>query len=1082
MYWLLSILILTVMIAVLAIASSNTLPASLLSIEIASLSILPYLLGISLILIVISQRGVALAATILSDNSSTSDEQSTNKKLSAKKTSLIFSWLSQALYYLCIAALAILLVMASALQALSSHQRAENTKLALSMRVQALVTIEGISDSLYDPTSNSGYRQVATLSYVAPLIAELTAQELAIITAEQLQLNTSDNEGINRKFNDISITTSRAATYRVLLSAYPKTNTSSNNLATVNRLQPGDQLLMSLSLVPLATSEQALNNPTGFDSYRWLRGRHIDGVANIISVGVPINNLANSANTVNSSETATDSAAADNAIAPLTVLSNASLSFKHWRTKIDQQRWQLRQSFYQHWPSLSPAQQQANAVALSLLTGDRSLISRETKDLYQLAGISHLLAISGTHVLFLAIMLAGLVVLVSDRFCPILYSYLPRWQLRWGVMISAAFIYALFTGFDVPAARTAWMLLAVGLVRLSLVPVSAMRVLLALAVLLAWFDPYVLWQAGYWLSFVAVALILKYDNGLQQQHSDNSFKNSPQLLSKHQQNWRNNSLIYSILTKTWPLIKRLFKLQCWLFIALLPITLLLFGKASFWSLVINLFAISLFGWVIIPLNLLAGLCYLLWPSVASTIWLLVTTIMMNVHQLIAWLTSLPAVSSAWLYTPVNTAILLMGLLVLLPWLLPPKLLSRWLALPPLSLLIITLYANQQRLSSTPTLYVLPTNDSYLTAAVLQYPVNAIKMKDFNRDDKSAQQSSDSISWLILADHRPKTARTTVSMLTAEQLSATLTQQLGTLAIKRLEGIVVQTGSATPTAKQHYKQQSTLNIAYSPEGESLLALTARQLSQSLPTKHYWQAGEHKKLAAAKQRVITHDRLANKPISKSVSSNLVISAQHCGAGKVWQSANETLTIKAVTGWPMIADSSVWDCSLLIESDEPIDILQFNPANPVKSPVLTSQILRPAVSPATTSPLHKQAQPSKSRLILDVATHQRLWQLWQLMCTAGELDVDTDKPIKVIKDSDVQDQHNQHNYLSKHSSNWLTHSSSAVPSSVLIAQQVEQLLSYDNKPLAVAFAATANFDTDTDTVTDSNVDINSHNNTIK
>ena len=48
--------------------------------------------------------------------------------------------------------------------------------------------------------------------------------------------------------------------------------------------------------------------------------------------------------------------------------------------------------------------------------------------------------------------------------------------------------------------------------RLSLLPVSTMRVLLALAVLMAWCDPYVLWQAGYWLSFVAVALLLEYED------------------------------------------------------------------------------------------------------------------------------------------------------------------------------------------------------------------------------------------------------------------------------------------------------------------------------------------------------------------------------------------------------------------------------------------------------------------------------------------------------------------------------------------------------------------------------------------
>src|SRR5690606_32398164 len=88
-------------------------------------------------------------------------------------------------------------------------------------------------------------------------------------------------------------------------------------------------------------------------------------------------------------------------------------------------------------------------------------------------------------------------------------------------MMSASFIYALFTGFDVPAARTAWMLLAIGLIRLTLLPISTMRILLALAVLMAWLDPYVLWQAGYWLSFIAVALLLKYeDSSAQPSHAE----------------------------------------------------------------------------------------------------------------------------------------------------------------------------------------------------------------------------------------------------------------------------------------------------------------------------------------------------------------------------------------------------------------------------------------------------------------------------------------------------------------------------------------------------------------------------------
>ena len=64
--------------------------------------------------------------------------------------------------------------------------------------------------------------------------------------------------------------------------------------------------------------------------------------------------------------------------------------------------------------------------------------------------------------MFLAIVLAGAAVMIVNQLYPALYRYVPRWQVRWWVMIGAAFVYALFTGFDVPAARTAWMLFAIG--------------------------------------------------------------------------------------------------------------------------------------------------------------------------------------------------------------------------------------------------------------------------------------------------------------------------------------------------------------------------------------------------------------------------------------------------------------------------------------------------------------------------------------------------------------------------------------------------------------------------------------------
>lgn len=549
MYWLICSLIISAMMGVLAV--SDNMPMSPLLTDIANVSIVPLsLMALAIVLIVLVQFN------ILSVNISRSSQKSSSYSPHYPKL------LCRIANPLVAAILAIGLVMGSAMQALLSHQQAEMTAVTDSMRVQALVTIEGISDSVYDANTESGYRQVAVISHISPLVSELTSQDLDSVTIDflgdgknSLSENTSNNDTSHDNYSDSS--DSEDIEYRVLLNAYPKkplskTSPDNHQFTKLNHLQPGDQLFMSLTLAPLATSEQALNNPSGFDGYRWLRGRHIDGVANILAVS-----------------TSTFSNGKLSKIAP-----TSDSYLQRLRTRIDQGRWQLRQHFYTDWSNKTTAEQQAKAVTLSLLTGDRSLINRDTKDLYQLAGISHLLAISGTHVLFLAIVLAGGAVLLFDRFCPVVYRYIPRWQVRWWVMIGAAFVYALFTGFDVPAARTAWMLMAIGLVRLTLLPISTMRVLFALAVLMAWLDPYVLWQAGYWLSFIAVALLLKYE--------DTSYKYRQVSVFSHQAGAYKSNAINGLAKRVWMIGRRIFKLQFWLFITLLPITLLLFGKASLW--------------------------------------------------------------------------------------------------------------------------------------------------------------------------------------------------------------------------------------------------------------------------------------------------------------------------------------------------------------------------------------------------------------------------------------------------------------------------------------------------------------------
>ncbi|MGM8908613.1 ComEC/Rec2 family competence protein [Psychrobacter sp. 1U1] len=982
MYWTIGISIIIAMVGTLSIGTVDFAQDRLLAFDLSIASDLIWLSLIvtAIIFLFLLQRSAALPSI---SNYSLHKRRTQNHTISSKF-----------IRYLLMTIIASVLVFGSALQALSAYQQAETTKITEPMQVRAWVTIKGISDSVYDSEINSGYRQVATLQLVEPLVSKLTSQDLQAQTLSYIN-NSLSSKGLYNK----DINGDKNLEHRVLLSAYPKRTSSNTQTIDLNGLQPGDQLLMTLKLVPLVTSGQTLNNPTGFDSYRWLRGRHIDGMATIMATGEPIRVL-DSSSTMLASNAAFDS------------------FLNSLRTHIDQWRWQLRQHFYADWLQQTTAEQQAKAVTLSLLTGDRSLINHETKDLYQLAGISHLLAISGTHVLFLAIILAGAAVWLVNHQWPALYRNIPRWQVRWWVMIGVAFIYALFTGFDVPAARTAWMLLAIGLVRLTLLPISTMRVLLAIAVLMAWFDPYVLWQAGYWLSFVAVALLLKYD--------DTSYQRDNVALAQHRHDITDNNHISStLLTQIGLTGKRVFKLQFWLFIALLPITLLLFGKASLWGLFINLFAIGLFGWVIVPLNLLAGLCYLLLPTVADSIWALVSIIVASLHKLIAWLTSLPALSDAWLYTSVNMAILLMALLVMMPWLLPRGLISRGLALPPLSLLVMTVYANQQSLVTAPTLYVLPTGDQYLSATVLQYPIvrQHIDNSSHVKNNNERAPVSGAVYWLFLADHRPYGNRTMPSTMTADDITAHLAQQLGTLSIDQLEGVVIQTSVPILTDTLSSKQNNS-KIKSNIKKSELLPMSVLQLNQRMPINQYWQAGRHERWAAYQQLYLEQKQSARAT---------TITAQSCEQGKTWQLDNKDMALQAMTGWRDIDDSSVWDCTIAIASKQPIRVIRYDANNPQQSLQADSQTFIPP------TPISKTSQKTthrngafEARVVLNADTHHHLWQMWPLLCSADSFAYSTSI-----------------NYPTQ----WLGHSTSQVTTEALSRQQIDKIITYDRKTLEIA-----------------------------
>jgi len=259
-----------------------------------------------------------------------------------------------------------------------------------------------------------------------------------------------------------------------------------------------------------------------------------------------------------------------------------------------------------------------------------------------------------------------------------------------------------------------------------------------------------------------------------------------------------------------------------------------------------------------------------------------------------------------------------------------------------------------------------------------------------------------------------------SSLIADKLSTNLKQQMGSLSVKKLESIVVQSSSVglTDTLTPNNK-----SIAADTKASDLLPMTIAQLNEQLPISQYWQAGRSDRWSTFQQAYKTIRQSEDIP---------TITAQRCEQGKIWQSTNDELSVQAITGWSEIDDASVWDCTIALDTNLLIRVLRYNAADPLNSLPANSPV-SPQAQIATNQLIGKQLESSQSRLILNTDTHKRVWQLWSLLCSAE------------LSDEDM---------LFKNTS-WLGHSTSQITANAINSQRVDEIIAYDNKPLGTALS---------------------------
>ena len=297
--------------------------------------------------------------------------------------------------------------------------------------------------------------------------------------------------------------------------------------------------------------------------------------------------------------------------------------------------------------ALRVSEPRAAGVLAALAVGDQAAIERSDWELFRSTGIAHLVSISGLHVTMFAWIAGAFVGWLWRRSERAMLWVPSALAARWGGVGCAA-LYALLAGWGVPAQRTVWMLATAALLASLGVRWPWPLVLLAAALVVTVIDPWALLQPGFWLSFVAVGLLL---------------------MSTPVQRWAAApSGRAQVLTQA---VRRGLHTQVVATLGLAPLTLVFFQQVSVVGFFANLVAIPLVTLLITPLALLGVLAPPLWQAGA---WLV-----QGLCVGLGWLAAMPgAVWSAGVAPPWAQAAGLLGAALLvapLPWAL------RGLALP-----------------------------------------------------------------------------------------------------------------------------------------------------------------------------------------------------------------------------------------------------------------------------------------------------------------------------------------------------------------------------------------------------------------
>ena len=144
--------------------------------------------------------------------------------------------------------------------------------------------------------------------------------------------------------------------------------------------------------------------------------------------------------------------------------------------------------------------QQLAGIAQAMFLGEKSGLTPDARKVFSAAGLSHILAISGLHI--------GIIFLVLNWIWKPLHLFRFGQRIKHILVLCLLILYMLLTGAGPAVVRAVLMLAAVLIFRISYQRYHLLNLLAIAAMGQLYYDPQMLWQPGFQLSYSAVCGIV----------------------------------------------------------------------------------------------------------------------------------------------------------------------------------------------------------------------------------------------------------------------------------------------------------------------------------------------------------------------------------------------------------------------------------------------------------------------------------------------------------------------------------------------------------------------------------------------